>query len=68
LIKAPSGIQDAAMPTTLSIKNVAETIAARLRQRAVKNHRSLQGERLAIIEAATLTPKYTALEILENPQ
>ncbi len=56
------------MPTTLSIKNVAETIAARLRQRAVKNHRSLQGERLAIIEAATLTPKYTALEILENPQ
>lgn len=36
----------------LSIKDVPEDIAAALRQRAAKNHRSLQGELMAIVEAA----------------
>ncbi len=36
----------------LSIKNVSETVVERLRQRAERRHRSLQGELLAIIEAA----------------
>lgn len=36
----------------LSIKDVPEALAEALRQRAAKNHRSLQGELMAIVEAA----------------
>lgn len=36
----------------LSIKDVPEDLAEILRQRAARNHRSLQGELMAIIEAA----------------
>jgi len=36
----------------LSIKNVPEPLADRLRSRAERNHRSLQGELMAIIENA----------------
>jgi plasmid stability protein len=36
----------------LSIKNVAEEVVRRIRARAARNHRSLQGELLAIIETA----------------
>jgi antitoxin FitA len=50
----------------LSIKNVPASIVERLRLRAERNHRSLQGELMAIILAATegqvlvpaLTPGY----------
>ena len=44
------------MTVTLSIKNVPDEIAQRLRKRAEVNHRSLQGELMAIIEAA-VAPK-----------
>jgi plasmid stability protein len=37
---------------SLSIKNVPEETLSRLRIRAVRNHRSLQQELLAIVEAA----------------
>jgi antitoxin FitA len=37
----------------LSIKDVPEELAEALRQRAARNHRSLQGELMAIITAAT---------------
>ena len=37
---------------TLSIKNVPEDVLLRLRSRANENHRSLQGELLAILEEA----------------
>ena len=40
------------MPVTLSIKNVPDALAERLRQQAAHHHRSLQGELMAIIEAA----------------
>lgn len=40
------------MPVNLSIKNVPEEIADSLRERAARNHRSLQGELMAIIEEA----------------
>ena len=40
------------MPVSLPIKNVPENIAAKLRARAERNHRSLQGELMAILEAA----------------
>jgi antitoxin FitA len=40
------------MPVNLSIKNAPDDVVQRLRQRAERHHRSLQGELLAIIEAA----------------
>lgn len=43
------------MPVTLSIKNAPDDVVERLRERAARNHRSLQGELLSIIEAA-VTP------------
>ena len=45
------------MAVNLSIKGVPETVAERLRARAERNHRSLQGELMLIIEqAAALAP------------
>lgn len=44
------------MTVTLSIKSVPDSLAAQLRERARRNHRSLQGELMAIIEAATAPP------------
>jgi plasmid stability protein len=40
-------------PINLSIKNVPGEIVERLRQRAKRNRRSLQGETLTILEEAT---------------
>ena len=40
------------MAVNLSIKEVPDTLADRLRLRAERNHRSLQGELMAIIERA----------------
>jgi antitoxin FitA len=40
------------MPVNLSIKNVPDELAEKLRQRAERNHRSLQRELMAIIEQA----------------
>jgi len=37
---------------TLSVKQVPKDLARRLRARALRNHRSLQGELLAILTAA----------------
>jgi antitoxin FitA len=49
------------MPVTLTIEDMPEETAQRLRRRAARHHRSLQGELMAIIEEAvgpsrTLTP------------
>ena len=44
------------MSTNLSIKNVPDRLMARLRKRAAKHHRSLQGEALAIIESSVESP------------
>jgi plasmid stability protein len=41
------------MPVNLSVKNVSDALAERLRARAERNHRSLQRELLSILEAAT---------------
>jgi len=40
------------MPVNLSIKNAPDDVVQRLRERAERHHRSLQGELMAIIEAA----------------
>ena len=50
------------MPVNLSIKNVPDHVAERLRRRAALNHRSLQGELMAILEESLavdhpLTPR-----------
>jgi antitoxin FitA len=44
------------MPVTLSIKNAPDEIVRRLRERARRNHRSLQGELMSILESA-VAPK-----------
>ena len=44
------------MTVNLSIKDVPEDLAERLRQRAARNHRSLQGELMAIVEQAAAEP------------
>jgi len=40
------------MPVNLSIKKVPDETAGALRKRAARNHRSLQGELMAILEEA----------------
>ena len=56
------------MPLNLSIKNAPDEVVRRLKERAKRNHRSLQGELLAIIEDAvrgprTLTPEHVRAEV-----
>jgi antitoxin FitA len=53
------------MPVTLSIKNVPDHIVEPLRERAKRNHRSLQGELMAILDEAAKAdalPKLTLEE------
>jgi antitoxin FitA len=51
----------------LSIKNAPNDVVERLRKRAERNHRSLQGELLAIIEAAVREEQLaTPREILDE--
>ena len=50
----------------LSIKDVPEPLAEALRQRAARNHRSLQGELMAIIERAANDP-YTGTQPEASP-
>lgn len=40
------------MPVNLSIKNAPDDVVQRLRERAARHHRSLQGELVAILEEA----------------
>lgn len=59
------------MPINLSIKNVPEALAENLRARAERNHRSLQGELMHIIQTAvgdnttTVAPAIARLTIEE---
>jgi plasmid stability protein len=55
------------MTISLSIKNVPEHVVKRLRQRAARNRRSLQGELLDLIErAADEVPTISARLVLER--
>jgi plasmid stability protein len=56
------------MPVNLSIKNAPDDVVERLRERAARHHRSLQGELLAIVEEAVrptghLTPEEVLAEV-----
>ena len=56
-----------AMPVNLSVKNVPDEIAERLRRRAARSHRSLQGELMAILEQAVRgRESLTAAQALEQ--
>jgi plasmid stability protein len=59
---APESLQIhfGAIMANLSIKDVPESLAQALRQRAARNHRSLQGELMAIIERAANDSAQTA--------
>ncbi len=62
----PNRIHNGSMPVTLSIKGVPASLAARLRKRAAANHRSMQGELMAILEQAvqpTLTIEEFAAQV-----
>lgn len=54
------------MAVTLSVKNVPNDLARRLRARAARNHRSLQGELLAILEQAAQVTTLSELVALAN--
>ena len=52
------------MHVNLSIRNAPDRVVQRLRERADRHHRSLQGELLAIIEAAVQDSPLTPAEVL----
>ena len=54
------------MTVSLSIKNVPEELAEKLRERAKRNHRSLQGELLAVLEEATARRALTVDEVYQH--
>ena len=56
-VMVPEWIHNGTMPktVTLSVKGVPAELARRLRERAARNHRSLQGELLDILEHAGQT-------------
>lgn len=56
------------MPVNLSIKNAPDEMVRRLKQRAQRNHRSLQGELMSILESvveprAALSPAEVLAEV-----
>ena len=53
------------MSVNLSIKNAPDDLVVLLKARAERNHRSMQGELLAIIEEAVCAPqRMTPMELL----
>jgi len=54
------------MPVTLSIKNVPDELAEKLRTRAARRHRSLQGELLAILEETVSPRRASPAELLKS--
>ena len=56
------------MPVTLTVKNVPEDMLESLRYRAKRNHRSIQGELLAILDQALAPRPLAAAEVYERVQ
>jgi plasmid stability protein len=55
------------MPVTFTIKKIPDRLARRLRERAAAHHRSLQGELMAILEAAASEPGPEVREPVSPP-
>lgn len=51
------------MDLNLSIKKVPQELVARIKERAKRNHRSLQGELLAILEETVAPRRISAEEV-----
>lgn len=57
------------MPANLSIKNAPDEVVARLKERAARHHRSLQGELMDIICKAACEPRRESLaDVLSRAQ
>lgn len=54
------------MPVNISIKDVPDDLAEALRERARLQHRSLQGELMAMIETHVRARPFRARELLES--
>jgi antitoxin FitA len=54
------------MFVNFSIRNVPEAIAAKLRERANRNHRSLQGELMVILKNAATEPNAARVDGLRD--
>ena len=54
------------MPINISIKNAPDDLVARLKHRAARNHRSMQGELMAILDDATREPDTLSAERLDQ--
>jgi len=50
---------------SLSVKNVPDDLVERLRERAKRHHRSMQGELLSILEVAAPAGKLTLADVLQ---
>ena len=57
-----------AQTLSLSIKDVPEDLVRALRERAARNHRSVQGELMSILEAAVRPRPFRATELVERIQ
>ncbi|MBI4198786.1 MAG: Arc family DNA-binding protein [Chloroflexi bacterium] len=53
------------MPVNLSVKNVPDELVDKVKERAKRHHRSLQGEMMAILEEA-VGPRKLSLDEAEN--
>ena len=56
------------MAVSLSIKDVPEGLARALRDRAARNHRSIQGELMHILETALQERPFRAQELVRQIQ
>lgn len=56
------------MPVSLSVKDVPDDLARELRERAARNHRSLQGELMHILESAVRPRPFRAADLVAKIQ
>jgi plasmid stability protein len=56
------------MPVSLSLKDVPDDLAEALRQQAKRNHRSLQGEMMHILDTAVRPKPFRAMALLREIQ
>ncbi len=65
---APEWSYNGAMAVSLSIKDVPDGLARALRQRAARNHRSVQGELMSILETALQERPFRARDLVSQIQ
>ena len=63
---APEWRYNGGMAVALSIKNVPDRLASALQKRAARNHRSLQGELMHILEEALAEKPFRAHELVRQ--